>query len=516
MFDSLGFFKASFDTQSQTILIRPGPRSFIDSLHIQSKAPCTVDSIERGLFPRFYDAGEIQGLARRVLYFFGCRGCPFARLSVTLTDTEYVDSVYRNRTRKTFFVTFNVQENGTYAFAKPMLTGKFKTNARLIGHDIVVREDSAFDIRKIEESQKRLLVRSYISSVEPGALKILKDTVSHRDSSDHARVFSGKVVVPFVIADNFGLGLDGAIAFAAGQANKNTLTGLFSISLNNIFHRGEVGMFSYKGEQGYQRLEVSLSAPFLFGLSLFGSSGFGLEVQENSYGYLHGELSLLTELWPFWQGGLVLQGHEITRYVDSADIASNFEGVDFVVAREGKAYRAGNYGSDLEFKIGSGLQQTMGQQLNRWHIDLTAGAQVPINVRYAVAGRVVCGTFVTDARDTLQTAELYRTGGYKSLRGYTDNEFSFKTVLYEQLECLYYFSNSGSTYIFMDAGAGFGAESSVSVSTATKMLGYGVGIRIPVKIGDASFEWARNYTDTQSWGRIHISLRNPISAGMKK
>ena len=322
--------------------------------------------------------------------------------------------------------------------------------------------------------------------------------------------------MPFVISDNFGLGLDGAIAFQAGQTSANTLTGLFSISLNNIFHRGEVGLFSYKGEQGYQLLEASLSVPYLFGVSLFGSSGFGLEVQENSYGYLHGELKLLTELWPFWQGGIVLQGHEITRYVDSMDIASNYEGVDFVLEREGKAYRAGQYGSDLEFKIGSGLQQTQGQQMNRWHIDLNTGAQAPLNVRYAVAGRVVGGTYVTDARDTMQTAELYRTGGYKSVRGYTDNEFAFKTVLFEQLEFLYYFSYNGSTYIFMDAGAGFGPESSVSVSAATKMLGYGVGIRIPVKIGEGSFEWARNYKDTQSWGRIHISLRNSISAGMTK
>jgi hypothetical protein len=516
MFDSLGFFRPSFDTQSRTILINPGPRSLIDFLCIKSKLPCAIDSIEKGLFPRYYDAGEIQGLARKVLYFFGCRGCPFARLSIALTETGRMDTGSAHTNGKTFFVTFRVRENGTYAFAKPVLTGKFKTNARLISHDIVVREGNEFDLRKIDESQKRLALRSYVSSVELGPLKILKDTVSRKDTSDHEKAFSGNVVAPFVISDNAGLGLDGAIAFAAGQASRNSLTGLFSISLNNIFHRGEVGLFSYKGEQGYQRLEVSLSVPYLFGLSLFGSSGFGLEVQENSYGYLHGELKMLTELWPFWKGGLVLQGHEITRYVDSVDVASNFEGVDFVVAREGKAYRAGQSGSDLEFKIGSGLQQSQGQQLNRWHIDLNAGAQAPINTRYAVAGRVVGGGFLTDVRDTLQVTELYRTGGYKSMRGYTDNEFAFKTVLYEQLEFLYYFSYTGSTYIFIDAGVGFGALSAIGVSNATKMLGYGVGIRIPVKIGDASFEWARNYKDTQSWGRIHLSLRNSISAGMTK
>ena len=33
------------------------------------------------------------------------------------------------------------------------------------------------------------------------------------------------------------------------------------------------------------------------------------------------------------------------------------------------------------------------------------------------------------------------------------------------------------------------------------MLGYGVGIQVPVKIGDAAIESARNYKDTRSWGK---------------
>jgi hypothetical protein len=519
--DSMGFFKASFDTQARVIHVHPGPRARVDSLIISSEFPCAADSIGKGLFPRYYDAGDIQGLARKVLYFFSCHGRPFATLSITIVDTQRIDMGRNRPYGRLMFVIFNVRENGRYAFAKPMLLGKFKTDPRLIGHDIEIVQGAEFDERNVDESRERLLTRPYIATVETGALKIMRDTLARKDTMSGAGGFSGGVIAPFSIEDHVGLGLDGAIAFQAGQTAANTLSGIFNISLNNIFHYGEAGLFSYKGEQNYQRLEVSLSVPYLLGLSLFGAGGFGLEVQQNAYGYLHGELEVLTEWWPYWQWGMELQAHEITRTLDSTsavvnDIASNYEGVDFVVTRRRKPFRAGQFASDLDFRIGSGLQQTQGEQLNRWHIDINTGLQIPLSLRYAVSARAVAGTFITDIRDTLQTVELYRTGGYNSLRGYTDNEFAFKTVLYEQLEYLYYFNYNGAVFVFLDGGIGFNENVPIRVPSGTKMLGYGVGMRIPVKIGDAAIEWARNYTDTQSWGRIHIAVSNNVASGQAK
>ena len=97
-----------------------------------------------------------------------------------------------------------------------------------------------------------------------------------------------------------------------------------------------------------------------------------------------------------------------------------------------------------------------------------------------------------------------------------DNEFAFSTVVYGQLEYHYYFNYFGSTYIFTDAGAGLYDKNSGAATSnhLQKMLGYGIGIRIPVKIGDASIEWARNYKDSRGWGRIHVSIRNAVSAGL--
>lgn len=509
LFDSLGFFLSSWDTSGDTIHLHPGVRSIVDSVRISSYVPCTADSVEKNFFPRPYDAGELKAFAERALRFFGNKGYPFARLSAGVSGARLRYGADSAKPDHGCVVTYTVRENGRYLFSEPIFLGKSKTNLRLIGHDIFVKKDSVFDLQKIEESKNRLLLRSYIASVENGPFKI----VNTQEASGNAMDFSGAVQVPFIISENAGMGVDGAIAFQAGGAAASGLSGIFNVSLFNLFHFGESGQMTYRGEKDYQRLEFSFSMPYLFNVPLFASTGFGLEIKENDYGYLHGEIKLTTDMLRFGQWGLAIKGHEVS---DSSENVSRFEGVDFIVYEEPKPYRAGKPSREIDFKIGSGIVQNNGRQLNRWHIDLAAGMHVPINYRHAVVGRIVFGTLLTDARDTLQTVELYRTGGYKSLRGYSDNEFAFRAVFYEQLEYHIYFSYSGSVYILMDGGIGFDRDAGISIKNAKKLLGYGVGIRVPVKIGDASLEWTRKYTEKTGWGRLHFSVRNAVAAGIQK
>ena len=501
--DSLGFFSASCDTVKDTIHIRSGSRSIIDSLRIVAVLPCDIDSVQKGLFPRPYDAGEVAVLAEKTLRFLGSKGYPFARLSITVSEKG--SAATAPDASPGCIVTFAIRENGKYLFSRPTLMGTGRTSQRLLRHDIVINEGDEFDLQKIEESKERLALRSWVSSVETGPLRI----VDKGENTPALADYSGSVRVPFIVTDNIGLGIDGAIAFQAGGENAGDLSGIFNVSLVNLFHRGEKGLLAYKGEQGYQRLELSLSMPYCFNVSLFSTVEFGLEIKENDYGYLHGEITLTTNLGLLWQWGLALKGHETS---DSAGRSSRFEGIDFVMSEEPRPYRAGELSSEVDGKVGSGIVQYNGRQLSRWHIDATVGVHFPFSFRHAVVGRVVSGILLTDKRDTLHTAELYRTGGYKSLRGYSDNEFAFRTVAYEQLEYHLYFNYSGSVFIFLDAGMGLTRESPATIHDAEKLCGYGVGIRIPVKIGDASIEWARKYTETSGWGRIHIAISNNLSA----
>jgi len=101
--------------------------------------------------------------------------------------------------------------------------------------DLVIKEGEDFDVRKIEESKSRLELRPYVASVETGPLQMAAD----RGESHRAAHYAGSLRIPFLITDYIGFGADGAIAFQAGASGATDLTGIFNISLVNLFRRGE-------------------------------------------------------------------------------------------------------------------------------------------------------------------------------------------------------------------------------------------------------------------------------------
>ena len=246
MLDSLGFFHARYDTLHDTIVVTPQSRSIVRWIRIKSGIALSIDSVENIRLPRPYDAGEIQAVAKKTLFVFGTKGYPFAALSIAFDDTA--DSVLKQGavSGRGIGIIFDVRENGRYAFAKPLFIGTIKTSRRLLGHDIVYKEGQAFDMRKVEESRSRLLLRPYISSVEVSSPSVLLEPVmtpdSFSDSSQAARL--DRVLVPFSCTDNSGLGFDGALSFqAGGQTPSNTFFGIVNLSLLNLLHSGEAARF---------------------------------------------------------------------------------------------------------------------------------------------------------------------------------------------------------------------------------------------------------------------------------
>ena len=133
---------------------------------MQSGIPLSPDSIAKVKLPCPYDAGLIQSLAKKTISFLGARGYPFAALSVTVRATINSSSKSGEKRRQALVVVFGVRENGRYAFARPLLTGHFKTGRKLLLHDVTIREGETFDLRKVEESGERLLSRPYVTSVD--------------------------------------------------------------------------------------------------------------------------------------------------------------------------------------------------------------------------------------------------------------------------------------------------------------------------------------------------------------
>ena len=517
LLDSLGYFNPSADTITKdTIIIEMGNRFVIDTILIQSGYPFAIDSIRSLYFPIYYDAGKLQSFAQQALSFLAKRGFPFAKLFISISAKK--NTATTSFTAKTgtsenhLIVQFTIDIKKRSFFDSPLFFGEFKTKEKIIARDIVFAKGQLFDISKIETSQKRLSSRYYIENVDVLSPGIVSD--SSKTPSGQIGVFVeadtvDTVAVPFVIKDKSGMGIDGAVGY--NSDSKPPWSGLLNITMLNILHRGEAISLFYRGEEQLQQFDVEISIPYLFMWPIFCSGAFGLEIEEKNYGIIQGEFKVLTQLKGLWQAGISIKGHETTTL--DRDFSWYFVGGDLILRRQAEPYRAGTLSSEFNMRTGTGIANRVNGKFSRWNFDFSAGSHIPLFKRQAFLGKVATKAITTDDRDSLHLTEKFRIGGYRNVRGYTENYYPFKAVAYAQTEYHYYFNPTGSVYFLIDGGVGFVEQLSLNAEYRTDLLGYGAGIRVPVKFGTFSLEWARNYEERKGLGRLHVRFRNTLSTG---
>lgn len=505
--DSLGFFNARWDTlPGKRWAVRPGKRATIASEKISGAAAGIVDSLSPVSYPRKYDAGEIRERVAEIGRRLAEKGYPFATIAVSISP--FVDSGVHapSLPADTLSVTYGIRTDRKCFFADPRLIGARSTKPALLLHDVQVKKNDVFDSRKIEATQEALGRRQYIENTDVGRIAVLPPELRERNDSAAPRDVD-YVSVPFYVKDRTGLGIEGALGLNSQQGGALFLQGDLTFSLLNLFHSGESASLLYAGDKTYQKFHVEAAKPWFLGQPLTVSASFGLEVHENSYGYLSGAASVLDEIQNNWNAGFTINGSETT--MDSTGQSWRYFGAEFLLSSFREQPREGVFSSELSLAVGGGIADRE-RNYTRSHVEFTGGIHAPFWRHQAVHFRIVSKDLISD-EPNLVDAELYRVGGYRSVRGYMENEpgFAFRTVAYDQLEFLNYFSARGSAYIFCDDGFGF-AQSLTTVKWGDRInfLGYGLGIRLPVKAGTLTLEWARNKDDIKSWGRVNVQVGN--------
>ncbi|MFP4163815.1 MAG: BamA/TamA family outer membrane protein [Chitinispirillaceae bacterium] len=490
--DSLGYHRHKIKRVQDTLLIVPGQRVRIKNFSIKgTPSSVSFDNIEFPTFPRFYDAGEISITVYQLSRSLADQGYPFSRIVTSIEPSDSADML-----RVVFRIEADVKVCNSASVIKGGESGK-----ELFLRDILLKEGNLFRGGDVEESLRRLRLRPYVTKVDAGAPVIINGSPLGNDSMK-------AVAVPFYVDERCGMDVEGALGYESGSAGREgVLRGALNLSMINLFHAGENAKIHYTGAETSQRLRISFEKPWIFEMPLFAGGALGLEVEDRGYGYLSGEASLGTEVGVRWRGSITLRGSE-TVPPDSFGPPYKFYGADLSLSLIPEPYSRGTLVKELSIITGSGVA-VREKPYTRNRMELTAGIHVPFGSRYAFAGRGVTQNLFTD-EENISPAENYRTGGHESVRGYSEDEFSFRSVAYIQLECLLYFNKQSSLFILLDGGTGFDKPGSYSLSDRKDMLGYGVGVRFPSKMGSVTLEWARNIHDEKSAGRVHMGIKTEL------
>ena len=128
-----------------------------------------------------------------------------------------------------------------------------------------------------------------------------------------------------------------------------------------------------------------------------------------------------------------------------------------------------------------------------------------------LAPRWTCalGVHLRSLADSSSVAyETYRLGGYNSLRGYREDEFSSWRLGWASLELRYLISSQARIYLFYDHGLLARDKNSLRAD----LLAPGLGIKLRTRLGILSIEYALGYRENGfadfSAGMVHIGLES--------
>jgi outer membrane protein assembly factor BamA len=493
LLDSLGFFHANYDSSSGKY--SPGHRAVVIAEQIIKNDRLSAALLGNASYPRFFDAGEVKRRALFLNKIYTENGYPFA--SVTI-DTKHHSSDSSN---DSLTVIYKIDSDQISYFSSAVFKTHHKTSIALLSKFINFKQGEIFDIRKVESSVTRLKSRAFVENASSFAPFLTSDSTT----SDSAAF----VTIPFEVRDRSGLGFEGVAGFESDQDNKPHLKGKAEFSLLNMFHSGESVSFLYQGNDVMQQFDLTVSKPLVINVPLQVGGNFGMELQTNEYGYVYGNLKLLTEFNQFWYSGIGLTYNETSIQSDTIGSGGTYFGADFLLLKAPEVFSKNTLSSEVAITVGSGIAKKE-KNYNRSHVDFSIGAHVPVFQSQAIYSHFVTSHIITNEK-TLLPVELNRIGGHNSIRGYADNEFAFRTAVFGQLEVLHYFNTTGSVFILLDGGIGFEDEPKLRQNTYSKLFGYGLGIRIPSKLGLMTLEWARNYQDKKNLGRVHVQFQNDLS-----
>lgn len=498
LLDSLGYFNPPLQKSNDTVICTLNQRAVIDTILIQFKDLSNL-SFEQLIadinFPIPYNSHVVNQLSKNVINHCVNKGYPYANISMSFReDKNIITPILDIKTEK------------RYCFESPLINRNLLLNYNTLKNDLLIKKGNTFNLIDIEETISRLKQRPYINSVIAKEPVIIPEDYETR-KNDTNTICENSVTVPLEIQENSGMGIDGILGYSSAKSSIGW-NGQVNIILQNVLHRGEALTLNYRGEEDFQQFSLTLDKAYPFTLPFLFSGFFDLEVLNEKYGSLKGGIEALTSLKKNLQIGFGLTGHEPTLEDGSSWYSINF---DLLLRILNNTYGAGINSGNFNLKTGSGYRDQKGDKNGLFSFNLSTEGQYSFLNKHALYGRLF-SALITTAQQDLHETEMIRIGGHNSLRGYAIDEYSFTACAFLQFEYRFYFLQKGSLFLFADGGAG--SQNEINIDNSTSLFGYGLGIRVPVKLGRLSLEYARNYKEGRSPGRIHIRIQNSLSRGM--
>lgn len=316
---------------------------------------------------------------------------------------------------------------------------------------------------------------------------------------------------------------DGLIGFLPGQGPGGSLliTGLADLSLHNLFQSGKQLDFRWeRTEVASQILHILYNHPFLLGSNIDISGAFNLLKQDSTFVNTDANLSLGFQSGLRHRWMLSLQVND-SRTLTAERVVRNTlneQAANFNIRYYGIGYTYNGLNDIFQPEKGirTSFQMLIGDKSYRFGSDSLQSKALQLQSKGSFAGYIPLGKYTQLASESsmgwlmgnrIFINDLFRLGGYNTLRGFNENFFFTGVYMINRAEFRY--TGNAGTQIFLLYDQGI-MLSGLSRSTLDYPIGLGAGLRLPVKAGLFTLAYAFGSSNEQKLGmdsgRLHFGF----------
>ena len=441
---------------------------------------------------------QLLSLQGRVLNYYEKNGYPFAEIfldSIRLDDDK-MEALLRSR------------KGPLYHIDSIRVLGKAKISGKFLQHYLGISNGSLYNKEKLEQVTKKLLELPYLQEVQPNDITML----------------GSGAMLNLYLAPKRSSQVNFLIGFlpSANQSGKLQLTADVNLDLKNALNNGETILFKWQQLQVKSpRLNLGYQQPYIFNSNFGFDFMFDLFKKDSTFLQVNALLGLQYllsatqsgKIFIQWQNSFLLGTGVDTNLVKATrklppniDVTAVNIGLDYdwnktdyrlnplkgneikITAAVGiKNIKRNNEIVNLKdplFNYAS-LYDSVKERSYQFRVKLSAAHYFPVGKQATVKTAFNGGLFISPS---IFRNELFQIGGYKLLRGFSEE--SIYATQYAVLTAEYRYRLALNSFMFGFIDGGWVKNKYQSVNLNNNYIGAGLGLAFETKFGLLNISYA--------------------------
>jgi len=491
------------------INIDEGEPTYYNNIFVQNVSKADSDfvvSAFSNLSGEIFNKYELEKTISNVLTYFENNGNPFSVVKLK-SFNFYTDSTSgKNITDLYLFI--DAKKKST--IDKIEIIGNKKTQ-----YDVIVRELRILAGQEYSQQELNLLPERLNKL---GFFKPLNKPEYYINSKDEG-------VLSFKVKELQTNNFDGIIGYIPGSTPDESgyVTGLINLKMRNLFGTGREASIKWQRlDRSSQLLDLNYLEPWVLGMPVNISARIFQRKQDSSYVQRTFDISLQYLATDVLSAGVTLSlesviptdnGDQRFTVFNSTilntgvnlkldtrnDLYSPTKGIKFV---NSYSFRKKTINGPTKFIAPSTVTN-----VNLQKLEISFDAYFSFVKRQVLAVKLHGGEL---RGPFFETSDLFRMGGFNSLRGYKEDQFLGSRIIWGNLE--YRFLLTSRTYFFVFFDNGYFLRKEDVERNIPKLegykTGYGLGINLETSLGILGVSFALGQGDSFSDGKIHFGIIN--------